>query len=428
MLATAAPAALHAQHTGHPPTGDSLDRSHDHAAAPLGIPTARRGSGTAWLPDATLHSGIHGTVAGWALMLHGAGYLQYVRTFGTRRTHQVGSVNWLMVAARREVSSGVLELRSMLSAEPLTLPNAGYPLPLQTARPSREGTLPDRQHPHELFSELAATYERAVRDGVAVQVYLALAGEPALGPVSYRHRPSAAADPVAPLGHHLQDVTHTSFGVLTAGAYTRRAKLEGSLFNGEHPDDVPTGIQLRGARLDSYAARLTVNPSERWSVSASYGFVAAARSDIEPVHAHGSLHRLGASVAHARVRAGCGSWTSTAVYGMNRPGGGDPATSSVLLESSLGLRDRGSIFGRAEYVQRTSEDLVLTGAIPARVEVAALSLGLLRELSRSAGHALGLGARATVNVVPPELEPFYGLRTPLGLVVFGRLHARGRCA
>ena len=33
----------------------------------------------------------------------------------------------------------------------------------------------------------------------------------------FMHRPSAADDPFAPLGHHWQDATHEAFGVVTTG-------------------------------------------------------------------------------------------------------------------------------------------------------------------------------------------------------------------
>jgi hypothetical protein len=49
-------------------------------------------------------------------------------------------------------------------------------------------------------------------------------------------------DPTAPLGHHWIDATHISFGVLTAGLFTRRIKLEGSILNGREPDVAATPV------------------------------------------------------------------------------------------------------------------------------------------------------------------------------------------
>src|SRR2546430_14702294 len=74
---------------------------------------------------------------------------------------------------------------------------------LQVAEPYQGATVTDRQHPHDLVSELAVVYERPV-GAAGLSLYLAPVGEPGLGPVAYMHRPSAAYDPVAPLGHHAQ--------------------------------------------------------------------------------------------------------------------------------------------------------------------------------------------------------------------------------
>ena len=48
-------------------------------------------------------------------------------------------------------------------------------------------------------------------------IYGAPVGEPALGPVAFMHRGSAAEIPAAPLSHHLQDATHITAGVITTG-------------------------------------------------------------------------------------------------------------------------------------------------------------------------------------------------------------------
>ena len=46
---------------------------------------------------------------------------------------------------------------------------------------------------------------------------------------------------MAPLSHHLQDSTHTSFGVVTTGFVIDRVKLEGSAFNGREPNEQRDG-------------------------------------------------------------------------------------------------------------------------------------------------------------------------------------------
>src|SRR5437879_3161510 len=133
-------------------------------------------------------------------MVHGSVFLQYDRQLGTRADDQLGSVNWVMLMAARPAAGGSVRFRAMVSAEPLTLTARGYPELLQAAEPYRGGTLTDRQHPHELISELSVGFEHPVGSRVGASLYAAPVGEPALGPVAYLHRPSAVYDPAAPLG------------------------------------------------------------------------------------------------------------------------------------------------------------------------------------------------------------------------------------
>jgi len=75
------------------------------------------------------------------------------------------------------------------------------------------------------------------------------------------------------------------------------------------------------------------------------------------------------------------------------------------------------IFGRAEYVTRTAEDLALVGSISEAVEVGSLALGYARRVG--ALHSVGawLGARGHVDFVPEQSRLFYGSRTPTGFLV-----------
>jgi hypothetical protein len=107
-----------------------------------------------------------------------------------------------------------------------------------------------------------------------VQLYVAPVGEPAVGPVAFPHRPSAASNPLAPIGHHWQDATHISFGVLTGALYTHAVKLEGSLFNGRDPDadphHLPADIEYaRAVPSTPSALRVTVQGDVAWVVSTS---------------------------------------------------------------------------------------------------------------------------------------------------------------
>jgi hypothetical protein len=387
---------------------------------PFGIPMTRMGSGTAWLPDASAMRAWHFMAGPWMLMVHGDAFLQYDHQGGPRGDDQVGSINWAMLMAMRQLAGGTLHLHGMASAEPLTIGKRGYPLLLQSGETYKGVPLHDRQHPHELFMELSALYERPITERLGVLVYAAPVGEPAIGPVAYMHRPSALNDPFAPLAHHWTDATHIAYGVLTAGLFTRNVKLEATLFNGREPDEDRYDFDFHA--LESYGARLSVNPTPHWALSASYGHL----KQPEALKPEENQHRLGASLLHT-VRLGReGEWASALVYGANkhvRPDGAEAGhwEHSVIAESNLQLDRANSIFGRVEYVRKSAEDLVIPGAPDQEFDVGSVALGYVRELAASHGATLGVGARGAINLVPGLLKGVYGSRLPVGLAVFLRV-------
>jgi hypothetical protein len=389
---------------------------------PLGIPESRMGSGTSWLPDASPMHAAHFTLGDWTLMLHGQGSVQYDRQAGSRGGNQLGIINWAMAAASRSLGGGRLEVRGMLSAEPWTIGGRGYPLLVQSGESYRGAPLHDRQHPHDLFMELAALYERPVARSVGLSLYLAPVGEPAVGPVAFPHRPSAADDPLAPISHHWQDGTHITFGVVTAGVFTRSVKLEGSWFNGREPDENRTNFDYAGRKLDSYGARVTVNPGPRWSVSSWYAYLKSP----EGLHPEESLHRYGVAALTTQPYGRAGQWASALIWGANDPLGSGHVSNSVVLESNLDLDETNAVFGRAEYVRKNAEELVVPSVPPTtEYDVGALALGYLRTVGTVAGLSAGLGVRGSVNFLPSSLEAQYGSRTPAGFAVYVRLRPSG---
>jgi hypothetical protein len=237
------------------------------------------------------------------------------------------------------------------------------------------------------------------------------------------HRPSALDNPMAPIGHHWQDATHISYGVVTAGLFTAHWKLEVSAFNGREPDADRWNIDP--IRMDSYAGRLSYAPDAEWTASASYGFLASP----EALHPQASIHRLTASLMRSRTLGSHGSWSSTAVWGANLPAGTSRLANSLLLESEAVLDSRNLAFARAEFVQKSADELDVNPTalrVPADYlfPVSAVSLGYVRELIRWTHGTLGLGAMATVNVVPIALQTTYGSRAPTGFLVFFRVRPR----
>lgn len=388
-------------------------------AVPLGIPVARGGSGTSWLPDASSHSAVIKRQGDWELALHGSVYLDYMAVSGTRGAGQLNSVNWVMLGAAHELGGGLLRLRTMLSAEALTIQEPGYPQLLQVATAYQGQTVSDREPPEAPVMELAALYERAVGSDAGLSLYLAPVGEPSLGPVSYLHRPAAAFDPIAPLGHFLQDLSHVSDGVITAGAFTRRLKVEGSVFNSAHPD--PSTGYAYSFHLNGYSGRLFWNPVDSWSVSAWAGHLAASTG----AHSHDATTRFGASALYAGDPTERNAWTASFVWGAEVPATGGRMINSVLAESSMGIDSTIVVFGRGEWVQRTPAQLALIGAVPPVSDVGALTLGVARRLRRFGAFAVWAGAGGTLTVVSADLEPFYGGQYLLGGLAYLRLGVAG---
>jgi hypothetical protein len=219
--------------------------------------------------------------------------------------------------------------------------------------------------------------------------------------------------PFAPLSHHWQDATHVSFGVVTTGVYTRALRLEASVFNGIEPDD--NRWNFDPIKLNSYSARLTLNPAKQWSLTAGYGAIAHP----EPGNPDGLMHRLVASAMYGKRLSDDGQWATTLIFGANREHGW---SNSALLESEAVVDRHNTLFARAELVQKSAGELGVTAFAADRVfNVGMASVGYIRELSRGHDVTLGLGASGTVNVVPSALEMTYGSRTPLGATAFLRL-------
>lgn len=88
-------------------------------------------------------------------------------------------------------------------------------------------------------------YDLAISPRLGVMPYVAPVGEPAIGDVAYMHRPSALNERFA----RWPTIGTMPYGVLTAGLFTKHAKLEGTLFNGREPDKDRVRFRLSPARL-----------------------------------------------------------------------------------------------------------------------------------------------------------------------------------
>ena len=397
-----APDHQHEGHTTAPGDQAGLDLSE----------MAREGSGTAWLPDDSPMYAIHAMRGSWMLMFHENAFLQYLHEPGTRGADQGGSINWVMGMAQRNLGRGRLGFRGMFSLEPWSIRGCGYPDLLATGEQCDGEKIHDRQHPHDLVMELAAEHNAPIAGDVRWQVYAALVGEPALGPVAYPHRISAMPNPLAPIGHHWFDSTHITFGVVTGGVYAKKWKAETSVFNGREPDQERTDFDF--AALDSVSGRVWFLPTPRLALQVSAGHL----NEAEPGEDGGpraDVNRVTASVTyHSQFRANS-IWATTIAWGRNSES--DHASNALLVETNVTLDQRDSWFGRFEVAGKSAHDLAVPES-SGDFTVTKLQGGFTRYLPAWNGFQPGLGAALSLSVVPDSLKPAYGGRANTGVAVY----------
>jgi hypothetical protein len=408
-----------------------MSSMHPAAAATSGAMTV---SGTSWIPDQSPPMRALAWDAGaWTLSAHGVASLIYDEQRTKRGDRQLGLIDWEMLMASRAVGTARLELRAMTSLEPAVLGGSGYPELLQTAGTYRHAVIHDRQHPHAAVMELAALMEQPVVTGAAVFLYAGLVGEPSAGPATYLHRPSSEYDPAAPLGHHWQDASHGSFGVVTVGAHTRTVQLEASTFNARESDETHPIVDFRDAKLDSYSGRVSWAPGSRLVVSSWWAYL----SSHERLDTSTRMHRYGASVMSSQSLGGGRHLSTTVIWGMNLHhhsgashlvlhGGPDASphhhSSSALAEANLSLGGNTQIFARAERVEKSGEELgFLGGDLTELFDIRVISAGAAQRITTVGAIDLLFGARGAVNVVPTSLLATYGTRTPIGFFVYLQL-------
>ena len=395
-----------------PPEAQTQSPHAGHDAAGMELFAAREASGTAWAPDATPMYGVERQTGPWTLMLHGNAFAQFLNENGDRGSQQGGSINWGMVMARRRSGQGRFGLRGMFSLEPWTIPGCGYPDLLASGEQCEGEPIHDRQHPHDMFMELAAEYARPVLASLQWHLYSGLAGEPALGPPAYPHRASAMPNPIAPISHHWLDSTHIVFGVVTTGLSSRSWKIEGSMFNGREPDEHRADLDL--AALDSFSGRVWFLPTPRLAlqVSAAHLSEAEAGHGLDP---RADVDRVTASLSHQAAIGRDWQWASTAAFGRNKEAG--EATSALLLETSLTLREHDTWFGRIEWTAKPASDLEL-GARTTVHDLVKAQLGYAAYFAVGRHMTAGFGGSISAGVVPPALTPFYGRRVNTGMALF----------
>ena len=313
---------------------------------------------------------------------------------------------------------GTLQFNVMVSLEPATLGKDGYREIFQAGETANGLPLIDRQHPHEFLMQAAAVWRRPLAGGFALTFAGAPVGEPALGPVAFMHRASAAPNPTAPLAHHTLDSTHIAMGVLTAALDRGPFQVETSLFNAREPDEQRWDLMDPGA-LDSWSIRGWYRPGSAVELSDLSRTAARPRSS---------------GARDVRRTTASASWTTETPRGERHlwtQRQGDGQLQRVGCRRHTGVRQRTSLYGRYEAVQVETDLLRFgshnTGKLKRNAHVLddinridtvqALTLGGLQGYWSMGG--LGPGCRRRRDVVrgagraPADARPPSGLISPL---------------
>jgi hypothetical protein len=381
----------------------------------LADPMSRESSGTAWVPDSTPLYGKMIMLGDDMLMLHGAAFPRYTNVSTQRGDDRIDMPNWVMAMFSHPLGERAqLGFRAMMSLDPLTEGGRGYPLLYQSGESWQGQALHDRQHPHDLFAELSATYSQKFAHDFSSYLYFGYPGEPALGPPTFMHRSSAMDNPDAPIGHHWEDSSHIVFGVATLGAVWRNVKVEGSIFTGREPN--ANRYDFDKPRFDSFSGRISWNPTRNLALQLSHGYLHSPE-ELEP---ESNQHRTTASAIYNVSLGEDSNWSTSFVWAQDR-NTGTRATQALLLETDY-QRGRDTIYARWERVEKPGHELVLDQADEDRIfPVAAYSIGYVRDLVHGRGIDVGLGGEFTVNNMPDGLERYYGDGIPYGFQFFLRL-------
>jgi hypothetical protein len=321
-----------------------------------------------------------------------------------RDFHQIESQNWFMVGGARRLGAAAVHVHGMFSLEPFTIRPLGSAEVFQTGETYNGLSLIDYQHPHDLVMGAGAAVEWPASADTRARFEAAAVGEAALGPPAFMHRPSAEANPTAPLSHHNLDSTHIAYDVLTAGLATGEITIEASAFHGREPNEHRLEVQI--GPIDSYSARLSWRRGP-WQAQVSGGHLKfpdpTEFTDIDRFTA--SLSYTGA--VKNRPAAFMLAW------GLNREPGVGVTSPAWLAEGVCHVSTRHLVFLRAELVDK---DILTVGGydppgyyhLHVLSWVGALTLGAERELATTAAGQVGVGADATVYRTPANLLDSYG--------------------
>ncbi|WP_263408656.1 hypothetical protein [Terriglobus tenax] len=436
LLLLATSAAITAQEHDHAsmpgmtmePTTSLLDMEHsmqrmDHPTSFIDSILNHVTSGTTAEPVSTPMPMLMKHHGEWMLMLHGSAFVTDTQQSGPRGKDKFFSTNWVMPMAQRKAGPGLFTARAMFSLEPATITDRRYPELFQQGETAFGQPIVDGQHPHNFLMELAAIYDLRPSENTLVSFYAAPVGDPAIGPIAYPHRWSAAEDPIATLGHHQQDSTHIAYNVFTAGVTYRWIRVEQSGFHGGEPDEGRWQFQssANGHGVDSYSTRVTVNPTRNWSGQYSIAHIKAP----EASHQGEDQARQTASVMYnlpigkqGSMNMAPGNLAISLIWGRTRAIPDNKKQNSYTLEALYHFAKANSVWTRMELAGRTTELLGDSHEEPAG-HVAAYTFGYDRDWHIAPHLTAAPGAQFTTYSPSPALTAAYGAH-PFAVQAFVR--------
>ena len=387
----------------------------------------QQASGTGVNPQSAPMEMLTKRIKSWTLRFHGLTFINEVQQTGPRGGDKFFSTNWFMGMAEHRAGSGSLLFRAMTSLEPATATERRYPELFQTGETAFGKPIVDGQHPHDFVMELSMQYAMRLGEKTIMDLYLAPVGDPALGPVAFPHRISAAELPQAALSHHLQDSTHIADEVITAGLARGMMRLEASGFHGGEPNENRWNMD-HGA-VDSWSARLTLTPSENWS-----GQVSVGRLKRPEVLDSTDIVRSTASVTYNKPLPS-GHWASSLIWGRNHKTANHSNINSYLAESVFQFQQKNYLTGRIELVDKdellddqfgiqSGINQPLGLPVGSVFRIAAFTLGYTRDFSLLPGIQTGFGGNFTLYRIPSAIRPLYGDR-PSSVIVYLRFRLKG---
>jgi hypothetical protein len=347
------------------------------------------------------------------VQLHGNAFSAFVDQNTLRGGSELQTTAWLMTSYTHPFNAGEWGARVMLTLDPLTLGDCGYArLALGQLGQCDDRPFDDRVAAHPLLMDVSLHGALRLQQAT-LSLRAGLVGEPALGPVSYMHRPSAQFDPALPLTSFDLNPAHIASGFATMGIARGRLTLELSAFNNDHGDDDP--YDLDTGAFDSFAARAGVRLGAASMLRVSAGQLDSVQGGAHAAHGGiaGDTRVVTVSLeGDNRVRGI--PVTTTFAWGRQHAGG---IGTNAFLAEALVQRGPHAVTLRAESHESIDQDATVvilpdgshshsfTNHVVATHEIgAAWSMRVIRLMSVQGR----VGVRGGVTFFPERRHGYYG--------------------